>query len=276
MRLKVLHEIAVTYEEPARAVIQLLRLKPRNHEGQFVKRWRLEMDADHRLAGDEDALGNMTHLFSIEGPCETINIRVEGEVETENTAGVIRGAVERLPLGLWLRESPLTIADSAVKRFADKTAKAAGNTRLDILHALNNEIIQDKKIIVSDSVTPVSAQRFFAEKEVTPKCLAHGLVACMRSLHIPARFVSGYCFQPDIAENLAIHSWVEAYVEDLGWVGFDPRDAISTTGNYLRVAIGMDAMDAAPIRSANLGRAAEHREARVDVTAGRMLAEDPG
>ena len=105
MRIKVRHETRYTYDEPASDALQLLRLTPRPHEGQFVRRWRVAVDADSRLDRSEDAYGNITHLVFLHGPLTQATITIEGEVDTRDTNGFVRGAVERQPSRLFLRET---------------------------------------------------------------------------------------------------------------------------------------------------------------------------
>ena len=101
------------YDTPAGGVIQMLRLTPRNHDGQYVVRWRIDVSADCRLDEHEDAFGNITHAFTADGPFAELNVQVEGEVETRDTDGIVRGAIERFPPSLFLRE---TAADRARRR----------------------------------------------------------------------------------------------------------------------------------------------------------------
>ena len=64
MRLHIAHSTVYHYDPPASGAIQLLRLTPRNHDGQYVVRWRIDVSPDARLSMREDAFGNMTHVFS--------------------------------------------------------------------------------------------------------------------------------------------------------------------------------------------------------------------
>ena len=68
-------------------------------------RWRIDVSADARLAAHEDAFGNITHVFSADGPFGELCVEVDGEVETQNTNGVVRGTVERFGPSLFLRDT---------------------------------------------------------------------------------------------------------------------------------------------------------------------------
>ncbi len=64
MRIRVVHETSYTYEQPARGLIQILRLTPRDHDGQYVRRWRIDTSVDGRLTAREDGFGNLVHWFT--------------------------------------------------------------------------------------------------------------------------------------------------------------------------------------------------------------------
>src|SRR5438132_7338687 len=118
MRICVSHQTTYRYDAPAGSVIQMLRLTPRNHEGQYVAHWRIDVSADCRLDQHEDAFGNIAHAFTADGPFSELNVLVEGEVETRDTEGVVCGAVERFPPSLYLRRPDLTTADTEHTVFA--------------------------------------------------------------------------------------------------------------------------------------------------------------
>ena len=77
-------------------------------------------------------------------------------------------------------------------------------------------------------------------------------------MEIPARYVSGYLMMNDRIEQEATHAWAEAWVQGLGWVGFDVSNGISPDPRYVRVATGRDYRDAAPITGISFGPVAEH------------------
>src|SRR5688572_22588606 len=113
MRIRISHDTTYSYGAPVKSAIQILRLTPRNHEGQFVARWKVDIDGEARVVRGEDWYGNITHSLNVDGPMDEIGLRVSGEVETEDQAGLVRGTVERFPPGLFLRQTQLTAPDPA-------------------------------------------------------------------------------------------------------------------------------------------------------------------
>ena len=118
MRIQISHLTNYRYDAPAASVIHMLRLTPRNHDGQYVARWRIDVSTDCRLDQHEDAFGNITHVFTADGPLTELAVAVEGEVETRDTQGIVRGVVERFPPNFYLRETALTTPDVNIAGFA--------------------------------------------------------------------------------------------------------------------------------------------------------------
>ncbi len=106
----------------------------------------------------------------------------------------------------------------------------------------------------------------FARQHGTPGDLSHVFVGAARSLGIPARYVAGYYRRGDGATpQQAGHAWTEAFVPDLGWVGFDPANGICPTDAHVRVAIGLDALGAAPVCGTRYGPGTEALEVAIKV-----------
>src|SRR6201986_5106439 len=108
MRLHIAHSTVYHYDPPASGAIQVLRLTPRNHDGQYVVDWRIDVTPDVRLAAHEDAFGNMSHVFTADGPPDQLHVEVAAQVETKSSTALVHGAVERFPPSLYLRDTALT------------------------------------------------------------------------------------------------------------------------------------------------------------------------
>jgi transglutaminase-like putative cysteine protease len=258
MRLRIAHSIVHRFDPPATGVIQVLRLTPRNHEGQYIMGWRIDVSADARLNAHEDAFGNLIHVFTADGPFAELSLKVDGEVETQSTNGVVNGTVERFPPTLFLRDTPSTQADASIRDFALDARAASNGDIVAELHALLDRL-HDGTIRESDAAQPAAATaaEAFARKRGGTRELTHIFIGAARSLQIPARYVAGYlCIDGD-AEQEVGHAWAEAFVPGLGWVGFDPANGVCPTDAHVRIAIGLDALGAAPVRGTRFGAGAE-------------------
>ena len=147
MRLCISHLTRYHYDAPTTSISQLLRLTPRNNESQYVAHWRIDVSTDCWLHQHEDAFGNITHAFTAEGSFRELAVMAEGEVETRDTQGILRGTVERFPPSLYLRDTALTSADANIADFAAACRDATGDDALKALHLmlerLNEEMTFD-------------------------------------------------------------------------------------------------------------------------------------
>jgi transglutaminase-like putative cysteine protease len=83
--------------------------------------------------------------------------------------------------------------------------------------------------------------------------LSQIFIAAARHLGVPARYVSGHYAAADHPEQEAAHAWAEGFVPGLGWVSFDPTHGVCGTEGHVRVAVGLDSRDAAPVRGSRRG-----------------------
>lgn len=253
MRIRVTHRTIYDYSQPARAIMQLLRLTPRPHDGQHILRWRIDADADVRLIAGNDRFGNVTHMLVVERSVDRLTIDVRGEAETADTKGILTGCEERLPPELFLRSTALTQPDPAISAFAYDVA-GSGADPLTALHALLTAIHREIVFDTDPTHSGTTAAQALAHGRGVCQDMAHIFIACARRLGVPARYVSGHLARSDgLTDQAASHAWAEAHVSGLGWVGFDPANGISPTDAYLRVATGLDYLDAAPVRGSRIG-----------------------
>ena len=268
MRISVRHRTLYRYDRPIDYTIQLLRMTPREHEGQSVLAWEVRVPGRKEpLPVSEDGFGNIVHAHTVNRPHTETAIEIEGEVETSDTHGVVRGSDERLPPAFYLRPTPLTEADAAIRDLAE-TAAAGKAKPLDRLHALMDAVRARVAYKVGASDATTTAVEALARGEGVCQDHAHLFIAAAQSLGHPARYVSGYLWAGDSDEpHEASHAWAEAYIEDLGWVGFDPANGVSSSELYVRTAVGLDYQTAAPVRGLRRGLAAEDMAVEVQIAA---------
>src|SRR6202451_4037704 len=220
MRIRVSHEIIHRFAPPARTINQILRLTPLSVASQYVLRGRIDVDADGALRETEDAHGNAVACYSHHGLIERLAVSAAGEVETSDAAGVVRGAVERLPAEMYLRESPLAHVNGALRDFAAEAAKGAVDP-LDSMHRLMSALNETIAFHPDEKDAARSPVEAFALTRGRAHDFAHIFIACARFLGVPARFISGYRVAGEEAEPAGAHEWAEAHVPALGWVAFD-------------------------------------------------------
>ncbi len=261
MKIRVLHETTYSFAVVVRRSVQYLRLTPRADRGQTVLSWSVSGPAS--LVPWIDGLGNRCHVASEAEETRSLTITVEGEVETFDTGGVLP-LEDGLPPAMFLRPTPLTTADAAIRTLAAPFA-AARATEGDIatLHGLMNAIADAVPYQSGLTHAATSAAEALAHGSGVCQDHAHIFIAAAREAGFPARYVSGYLAGGD--GSMASHAWGEAFVDALGWVSFDPSNRQSATDAYVRLAVGHDYADASPVAGIRTGGGDESMDVRLDV-----------
>jgi len=248
VKIRVDHNTVYAYDAPVRHSAQYLRLVPVASARQRVIDWRLETPSTPLEM--RDGYGNVLHLLTMERPVSEIRIRSTGVVETSAAIDEAPDEIRLSPL-VFLRQSPLATADAAIGDFAEHYRRRAGTlSGLRDLAAAVLARVPFKAGITGAHSTAVEA---FNEENGVCQDHAHVFIACCRYLGVPARYVSGYLYEPSgAAADVAGHAWAEAWVVDR-WRSFDVTNGGPAGEHYVRVAVGPDYLDACPIRGVRSG-----------------------
>lgn len=262
MRVSVDHRTRYHFSEPQARLIQLLRLTPQDSTDQTVVNWHIGVDCDARLRPARDGYGNRVTMLYAEGPLSSIEVTVQGEVLTAGDAGLVRGVAEPLPPELFVRTTDRTGVSLVMREFAGE----GGGDRIERLHRLNLALHGRFSCREDHHDTGLTAEQAFLRDEASPRDFSHMLVALARAEGVPARYVSGY-HTSEQGDGHAPHAWVEAHVDGLGWVAFDPSRGLSADEQYVRLAVALDAAGAAPVAGTRMGRGREELDVDVQVEA---------
>ncbi|SDQ50047.1 Transglutaminase-like enzyme, putative cysteine protease [Pseudomonas sp. UC 17F4] len=257
MRLTISHETAYHYEDQVRASIQYLRLTPHDSERQQVLSWQLDLPRPVRA--QLDPFGNILHVLSLEEPHSDLVIGARGLVDIDESREAEHELQSPLP---FLRFTRLTEADEALRAFASQHCRKRRDrsTLIELMNALNQRMAYRSGSTAVDT----SAAQAFAGGAGVCQDHTHAFLACARSLGIPARYVSGYLFDSD-SQQMASHAWAEAWLED-AWYSFDVTNQLARPERHLKLAVGLDYLDACPVRGMRRGGGFEQLHAKVLVT----------
>lgn len=269
MRIAIEHITHYRFSQPQARIVQMLRLTPCDTQDQTVVNWHIGVDCDARLRQAHDGFGNAVTMLYAEGPIKALDITVTGEVLTSEAKGVVHGSSEPLPPLLYLRETPRTLATGELTDFA-LTAAGAGDDLFERLQRLNAAFTERFELAPEGHDHGWSAGAAFVQERAEPRDLTQMFVTGARALEAPARYVSGY--RTDGAAHSAPHAWAEAWVDGIGWIGFDPSTGLIPDERYVRVAVGLDATGAAPIAGTRIGHGKE--ELDVELHADRLGGEE--
>jgi transglutaminase-like putative cysteine protease len=252
-RLVVTH--LTTYDFPAGAarLSLVLRLWPEPFAGLSVRDWRVSVNDEAIRPTARTGYGERVALWS--GPARPgkIAVTATGTVEVEDRAGIVSGLTSRIDPGIFLRSTRRTKADKAIRELAGGGPVSEGD-QLNWLHRLMVDV--RARIAYQSGATDIgtSASEALAAGAGVCQDHAHVFIAAARAAGIPARYVCGYLLAADDALAMhETHAWAEVFLDGLGWVAFDPSNGICATDRYIRLCIGLDAVDAAPIRGHAIG-----------------------
>ncbi|GLQ21397.1 transglutaminase domain-containing protein [Algimonas porphyrae] len=262
MQLSVRHQTRYDYGQPVHYALLQVRLRPREGTAQqSVGRWTLTLDGASHHAAFVDQHGNHVDLIELIPGTQAVTITVDGEIETHDTNGIAGAEKAGPPLWLYTRQTPLTRMDAELSAFVETIS----GTGLERLHALSQTILQ--KVPYETGATVINTSAADALRIGRGVCQDHShiFIACARHLGIPARYVSGYLMMDDRDHQDASHAWAEAYVDGLGWVGFDISNGISPDERYVKIAQGQDYAGCAPTRGFMIGGQQEQLEVSIQV-----------
>ena len=264
MRLAIRHTTRYTFVEPVSHALQRLRLTPKTTQGQSILDWSMEYENAHAELEYDDQHHNHVTLVAVEPGAQEVVVTSSGIVQTQDHAGVIGRHSGHLPLWSFTSQTPLTKPGMRLRQLV-RSLDFTDQRRLEFLHALSAAVREE--VTYGTGATGVSTT---AEQALEAGCgvcqdHSHIFIGAARSVGVPARYVSGYLMMNDRIDQEATHAWAEAYVDGLGWVGFDVSNGISPDPRYVRVATGRDYRDAAPITGIVFGSATENLHVDVAV-----------
>lgn len=263
MRLIVDHVTCYAYDHPVRAVVQSHRLTPSLFDGQQIIRWHVTVSDGQPGGGFRDGAGDWVQGWTVQGPVSDIIVRVEGEVETTDLAGVLRGHRETVVPEIYLQTTLATEMDVGLKALTEGLAPR--ENPLATAHELSRRVSDAIAYRPGTTDARTTAAEALALGSGVCQDHAHAMIALARDIGMPARYVSGYLqAAADGSPHEAAHAWAELHVPGLGWVGFDPSNRCCPDDRYIRLGSGFDAADAAPIRG--IARGPGHESLAVSVS----------
>ncbi len=283
MHYTIRHVTKFSYESPISESVMEARMQPRSDARQHCIRFGLSTTPASRVRMYQDPDGNMVHHFGIPGRHSRLTVTAEAFVEC--------AAAPELPSTLGPHAWERLDAATATGEFWDMLNPSPFARRTRLLAALSDEMTLHRQADPVLTLRQVMAD-LYARFEYKPKItrvdspvddalstrqgvcqdFSHIMIALVRQLGIPCRYVSGYLFQPAEKPSRSIdgatHAWVEAWLLDLGWVGFDPTHNSLAGEHHIRVAVGRDYADVPPTRGVFKGLSSVRSELTVGVSIG--------
>jgi transglutaminase-like putative cysteine protease len=277
------HVTRFTYEAPITESVMEARMQPRSEGPQRCVRFGLSTTPPARVRMYSDPEGNIVHHFNIPGRHTRLTVTAEALVECAPAADLpdhlgpdAWSQLDRLTASgeFWelLHDGPFARETPLVAAFAQEIGLARGDDPLQTIRRTMSEMYQ--RFEYSPRTTRVDSpiDEALTSRRGVCQDFAHIMIALVRRLGIPCRYVSGYLSHGSNgaarSTDGATHAWLEALLPDLGWLGLDPTNDIVAGDSHIRVAIGRDYADVPPTRGVFKGLSAVRSELAVAVAVG--------
>jgi transglutaminase-like putative cysteine protease len=281
MRYTIRHSTRFTYESVISESVMEARMQPRSDGAQRCLRFGLTTTPNSRVRMYQDHEGNVVHHFNVPGQHSRLIVTAEALVDCAVPF------TEGLPVATWTELD----AQTASGEFWECVNASAFTPRTPLLDVFADDIQLTR---LGDPFTTVKylSEEMHARFEYSPHStrvdspidealgsrrgvcqdFAHIMIALVRRLGVPCRYVSGYLFQnadgPLRSSDGATHAWVEAWLPGHGWIGFDPTNRMLAGDQHIRVAVGRDYADVPPTKGIFKGTSAVRSELAVAVRVG--------
>lgn len=263
------HLTRFRYSAPVTESAMEVRMQPRRDKWQHCLSFELTTDPVTRITASRDYLGNIVHHFDLLRPHTELTITAQALVTTTAAAPTTTldpaawheldalanegDNVEMLIPSHFARPTPL------LHEFARELEITRRADPLTVLHEIGRKLHATLRYAPNSTAVDSPIDVALAQREGVCQDYAHIMIALVRELGIPCRYVSGYLYHSRAdhsnAAPDATHAWVEALLPELGWVGFDPTNNTIIGERHIRVAIGRDYADVPPTRGVFKGQA---------------------
>jgi len=275
MIYKIVHRTTYKYKYPVSVGNHVACLTPRSLLSHRLAKCELHIQPTPATITERvDYFGNTLSFFTVQEPHKQLVVEARSEVMMENNAAVFplgslpwEEAVRSLskdhnPEGLeayqFRFESPrirlrAEFADYALESFTRRRPLREG--LLDLTQRIHKDFRFDSGVTTVRTTT----EEVFRKRRGVCQDFAHFQIACLRSLNLSARYVSGYLRtypppgQPRLVGADASHAWVSAYCPGTGWLDFDPTNNLIPSNGHVTLAWGRDYGDVSPLRGLILG-----------------------
>ncbi len=280
MLYSIRHVTGFAYEPAVRESVMEVRVQPRNEARQRCLTFSLDISPSTNIMEYRDFLGNIVHHFDIPGRHSQFKVTAQALVDVQPApvpSSEEVGTWDDLDSLVATEDYSEMLLPSAFARSTELLKSLVGELKIarranpwETMLELNRAMYETFEYV--PNVTKVDSPIDDALRDRKGVCqdISHIMIAIVRELGIPCRYVSGYLCQRegthDRSAEGATHAWVDAFLEGPGWVSFDPTNDVVGGQRHIRVAIGRDYADVPPTRGVYKGEAESELSVAVLVT----------
>jgi len=288
MRFRVVHTTHYRYSTPVILCHNEAHLRPITGARQRCEESAVTVSPTPALHHRrQDYFGNAVDYFRIQEMHDVLTVRAASivDVSTGLPAPLLAASMAWETAALWLRrdpsegtcavrefvlDSPLIPTDAALAAFA-LPSFPAGRPLLEAVHDLSRRIHEALTYDRTSTTVATPLHEVLASRRGVCQDFAHFAIGCLRSIGVPARYVSGYvesispADRPQVRGADASHAWFAVFERDAGWVDFDPTNDQVVGAQHITTAWGRDYSDVSPLKGVIFGGGNHVLEVAVDV-----------
>ncbi len=268
MIYSVRHTTTFRYDPAVRESVMEVRMQPRSEAQQRCHKFQLDVDPAANILHYRDFMGNVVHHFDIAQGHSQLQVKGISLVEVQPVAPPVSAAA-----GDWADLDALLAADDywemllpshfacssdALEALARELQCRRRGNPLDLVTELNQAIYQSFAYVPNSTRVDSPIEEALRTRRGVCQDFAHIMIALLRPLKIPSRYVSGYLFHGEENRDRSLegasHAWVEVLLPNLGWTAFDPTNNLIADDRHIRVAVGRDYADVPPTRGVYKGQ----------------------
>jgi len=261
MKFEILHRTHYTYASPVKESFNEVRLQPLSNERQTVESFLLRVHPTTRLRHYHDFYSNCVHHFEIPEPHTALSIESRLRVTTQGNHLLPLDArpakIARLPESLQHERCYDFLQSSRYVELTPETWRAAVDATQGADDVWQTALRLMGQVYGTLSYEPNSThvhtqmRDVLAQRRGVCQDFAHVMIGLCRSLQIPALYVSGYLATQAAS---ATHAWTEVFVPGMGWQGLDPTHNCQPDETYVKIGVGRDYADVAPVSGTYKGK----------------------
>jgi len=263
------HLTRFRYSKPVSESIMETRMNPRSDSTQHCLTFSLSVSPRCRVFSYRDHHGNNVQHFDIPGEHNQLVIVAESLVEQQIQMNIpaflapdawaaLDELVDSADYGEMLLPSRFVQTTPIVQDLAKQLNVVRRDDPLMLVHELNKRLFEYFEYVPSATHIDSPIDQVIASRQGVCQDFAHVMIALLRQVGIPARYVSGYLYRGredhDRSTPDATHAWVEVLLPHLNWVGFDPTNDLIAYNRHIRTAVGRDYADVPPTHGIFRGR----------------------
>jgi transglutaminase-like putative cysteine protease len=282
-RYDVRHRTVYRYAQPVERSMHLFRLTPIHDRLQNVISNEMAVSVEGASRDYEDVFGNRVRRLVVESPFTEMIIEARSRVELLDVDPLSYRPLRArttFPIVfmpwhqqvLWPYLLPPELPETQLTELAEYAmsfAERNDSDLLDTLLDLNHSIYRDYQYVPGTTTVGTSPFEVYASRSGVCQDFTNLFICLARLLGVPARYVCGYietARAADARQAGASHAWVQVYIPEVGWKGFDPTNGLLTQTQHVRVAVGRTYRDATPTSGTiYVGGASETLEVAVEM-----------